>query len=311
MVHSSSSSRSAARETMRERVLQGLPAHAALVKLEALVRGGVRKTIDQQRDFLVVQHFDAGHVDFVRARIADVEREEVHVIVDVAGVAVELGVAVNLQMLAGIEQGPGGRGKADGADIEVVDARAALHEDAVDPGQRALVRDGIDAGQLAFENVFGNAVQFDDDDALDLGREGSESRRTPKHDTRTSRRPRDRCAASRWQGRRVGLRRWRRQRCAFRCLQRAQARQAKIAVRGTCADLRDETLGLGSRRSASELESRHGPADGAGVPHHVGARTGCQEPIEKTDVVGGTAICIQLGVQDRGLASRDRRAAHE
>jgi hypothetical protein len=33
------------------------------------------------------------------------------------------------------------------------------------------VRDGIDPRQLAFENVFGNAIQFDDDDALDLGGE--------------------------------------------------------------------------------------------------------------------------------------------
>ncbi len=104
--------------------------------------------------FWLVQHFDAGHVHFTRARIADVEREEVHVIVDVAGVAIELGIAVNLEMLAGIEQRPGGRGKADGAHIEIVDARAALREDAVHPRQRALVRDGIHARRARVRERF-------------------------------------------------------------------------------------------------------------------------------------------------------------
>ena len=84
--------------------LQGLPAHAALVELEALIDGGVGKTVDEQRDFLVVQNFDAGHIHSMRARIADVKGKEVHVIVYVAGVAVEFGVAVDLQVLAGIEQ---------------------------------------------------------------------------------------------------------------------------------------------------------------------------------------------------------------
>ncbi len=94
----------AAREVIGQRVFQRLPTHAALVELEALVYGRVGKTIDEQRDFLVVQHFDAGHIHFVRARITDVEGKEVHVIVNVAGVAIELGIAVDLKMLAGIEQ---------------------------------------------------------------------------------------------------------------------------------------------------------------------------------------------------------------
>src|ERR1700733_4491722 len=116
---------------MRKRVLEGLPTHATLVKLEALVDGRIWKTIDEQRDFLVVQNFDAGHVHFVQARITDVEGEEVHVIVNMAGIAIELGIAVDLKMLAGIEQGPGRRGQADGTDVEVVDPCAALSEDAV------------------------------------------------------------------------------------------------------------------------------------------------------------------------------------
>jgi hypothetical protein len=33
------------------------------------------------------------------------------------------------------------------------------------------VRDGIHAGQFAFKNVFRDTVQFNDDDALDLGGE--------------------------------------------------------------------------------------------------------------------------------------------
>src|SRR5271165_2758837 len=39
-----------AREAVRKRVSQSLPAYAALVELKALIRGGVWKIVDQQRD---------------------------------------------------------------------------------------------------------------------------------------------------------------------------------------------------------------------------------------------------------------------
>src|SRR5579862_3406309 len=102
----------------------------------------------------------------MRARVADIKGEEVHVIVHVIGVAIELGVAVDLEMLAGVEQGPGRRGEADGADVKIVESRTALNEDVIDPGQRAFMSDGIDACDFAFEDVFGNAVEFDDNDAF-------------------------------------------------------------------------------------------------------------------------------------------------
>jgi hypothetical protein len=39
----------------------------------------------------------------------------------------------------------------------------------IDPRQVALMRGGIGASEFALENVFGYAVQLDDDDALDFG----------------------------------------------------------------------------------------------------------------------------------------------
>ncbi len=78
--------------------------------------------------------------------------------------------------------------------------------------------------------------------------------------------------------------------------QSAQAGQPEIAVRRTRANLRDQTLSLGSGVRIGG-KSRNGPADGIGVPDHIRARAGCQKLIEKTFVVSGTAISIQLGVQ--------------
>ena len=50
-------------------------------------------------------------------------------------VAVELDVALDLQVLAGVEQRPGRPGQAHAAHVEVAHARAALVEDVVEPRQ--------------------------------------------------------------------------------------------------------------------------------------------------------------------------------
>ena len=105
----------------------------------------------------------------MRERVAEVERKKIQVIVDVIGITVELGIAVNLEMLAGIEQRPGGRRKTDGANIEVLDARALLRENVIDPGQIALAGGGVDVAEFAFQQIVRNAVQFDDDNAFDFG----------------------------------------------------------------------------------------------------------------------------------------------
>ncbi len=63
-----------------------------------------------------------------------------------AGIAIELGIAVDRHVLARIEQRPGGRGKADTTYVEVVDPGATLRENPVDPWQSALVGERINAG---------------------------------------------------------------------------------------------------------------------------------------------------------------------
>src|SRR5260370_39584035 len=83
------------RQTALKTVLQRLPANPALEQLKALVCGGVRKTVDQQRNSKVVQNPDARHVHSAGARVADVEGKEVQVVVDGGGIAVELGVAAD------------------------------------------------------------------------------------------------------------------------------------------------------------------------------------------------------------------------
>src|SRR2546429_3303361 len=136
------------REVALEAVLHRLPSNTALECLKALVACLVGKTIDQKRNSEIVQDLDAGHVHPVGKRITEIEREEIQVIVNVVSIAIEFSIAVNLKVLPGIEQRPGGRGEADGADVEIRQAGALLSEDTVDPREHALTRGRIGAGQI-------------------------------------------------------------------------------------------------------------------------------------------------------------------
>src|SRR5271165_947624 len=156
------------RETMLEALAQAGPTDAALVELGPLKDTRVGKPIDQQRDFEIVQNLHARHVDLVLQRVAEIERNEVQVIVNRTRVAVEFGVAANLKVLAGVEQGPGGRRKADRAYIKIRHPRAIGPKNGIDPGKRALMSNGIDAFELALHHLGRNAIHFEDDHAPNL-----------------------------------------------------------------------------------------------------------------------------------------------
>ena len=93
-------------------------------------------------------------------------------------------------------------------------------------------------------------------------------------------------------------------------LHRAQAGEPEIAVRRSRANLRDQALGLGSGVGIG-AQSRHGPADGARVPHHIGARTGCQELDRESAHGRRNGDMHPAGLRGWGPASRDRHAVHE
>ena len=189
---------------------------------------------------------------------------------------------MDLEVLAGVEQGPGGRGKADGAHVEVVEARSALRENVIDPGQRAFVRGGIDAGELALENVFRDAVEFDDDDAFDFGlkqRERGEAaaRGRPHHCPGAAAETAVPAAEAR----------------SFDNLQSAPAGRAEIRVAGAGVDLRDQQMRLGARHGGRPTDV-HRFTDRIGVPHHIGAGAGGQDLLEETHLGSGAAPDIQL-----------------
>src|SRR5689334_8422114 len=114
-------------------MLQRGPPNAALKQLERLVALLIGKAIDQQRHAQIVEYFDAGHVNTAGHGVADIKRKEVEVVVDVKGIAIELRIAADFEVLARVQHRPGRSGKADAAHIKVCDARSLLGEDPLDP----------------------------------------------------------------------------------------------------------------------------------------------------------------------------------
>ena len=135
--------------------------------MEALL---IRKPVDQQRHAGFVHQLHARHVDVPRNRIAEIEREKVQVIVGVQRVAVVFDVAADLQMPAAIEQRPGWRGQAQSAHVEVFHPHTVLREDMLDPRQAAVAIAARAAGlfDITFQQVLGQSVDFQNDDALDF-----------------------------------------------------------------------------------------------------------------------------------------------
>ncbi len=98
----------------------------------------VRISVGQHRKSERVEHFNGAHIDACADDAADVQRQEVEIVVSVKRVTIEFDVAFDLQMLACFEQRPRRRGQAHAAHVEVREPRAALIEDVIDPGQHAL-----------------------------------------------------------------------------------------------------------------------------------------------------------------------------
>src|SRR5579872_939488 len=135
--------RTTRRDAMNQAALKRSPKNAALVELEALIALLDRVAIDQQRDAGFIQYLHRRHVDLLRARVIDVERKEVHVVEHAHRVAVVLGVAMNHQVLPGVEQGPRGYREADASNVEVPQSGALLMENVFYPRKLALARDRI------------------------------------------------------------------------------------------------------------------------------------------------------------------------
>ncbi len=119
-------------------MLQGSPANSTLKELKALIGMRVSKFVNQQRNARAVEHLDARHIDGAAPRIAQIERKEVEVIVDFAGVAIVLGVAADDCVVAGVEHGPRWRGEADTARVEAFEDSAVLAKDMREPRQAWL-----------------------------------------------------------------------------------------------------------------------------------------------------------------------------
>src|SRR5579883_1894782 len=83
------------RKPARESVLKGLPADAALQKLEALIPLQVGKHITQQRNTGFIQYLDAGRIDTVPSRIIQIKRKHIQVVVNTAGVTVVFDIALD------------------------------------------------------------------------------------------------------------------------------------------------------------------------------------------------------------------------
>jgi hypothetical protein len=145
--------RRARQEAIFEAAFERRPACAALVELKADEAFVVRIRIDEERDAEFVQQFGAGHVHAHLARRAEPEGNEVEVIVGVEREPVELHVALNLQVLARIEERPRRRGEAHPAHVEVFEARAPLIKNMFEPRQQTLARTRIALAHKAFDHV--------------------------------------------------------------------------------------------------------------------------------------------------------------
>ncbi len=153
-------------EPVLEAALERRPPRAALVELEADVALVVPEGVVEERDADLVEQLGAGHVHAHAADVGDPEGDEVEVVVGVERVAVELDVALNLQVLPRVEQRPGGPREAHPAHVEVRQPRAAFVEDVLEPRQHALAGARVALADEALDRVVRQAVDLDDDQPL-------------------------------------------------------------------------------------------------------------------------------------------------
>ena len=113
------------------------------------------KGVHQQRNAERVEHFNTGHIDVSSAGVLEVEGKKVQVIVRIKNEPIEFDIALDLQMLSRVQQRPGRGGQAHAAHVEVSDARAALVEDMINPGQHALAGLRITLARKLVNHVVG------------------------------------------------------------------------------------------------------------------------------------------------------------
>src|SRR5581483_9250392 len=101
---------------------------------ERLIALVVRKSIDDQRNSGAIQNLNTGHVHLVASRITQIKREEVEVVVGIAGETVPFNVAANDRVVAGIEHRPRRCLQADAARVEIFEGGAALSKNMREPG---------------------------------------------------------------------------------------------------------------------------------------------------------------------------------
>src|SRR5579871_2957632 len=84
---------------------------------------------------VLIEELDRGHIAVLSHRRAEVERKEIEIVERVEGVAVVFGVAADFKMASGVEERPGRRGKAQAANVEVLEPGSLLPEDPADGRQ--------------------------------------------------------------------------------------------------------------------------------------------------------------------------------
>src|SRR5438445_13509124 len=101
-------------------MLQSSPTNTALKELKSLIPLIVRKSIKNQRNTGPVKHFYPRHIDLPLARISNIERKKIQVVINIPGIPVVFGIASNDRMMSSIEHGPRGSRKANPASVEIL-----------------------------------------------------------------------------------------------------------------------------------------------------------------------------------------------
>jgi hypothetical protein len=80
-------------------------------------------------------------------------------------VAIELHVSLDLQMLPGIDEGPGRRRKTHATNVKISQARASLIKDIVQPGELTLASTRIALVHKPIDDVIRQAIALKRNDA--------------------------------------------------------------------------------------------------------------------------------------------------
>src|SRR5579884_1939517 len=99
----------ARRKVAFQSLLQRHPMDAALKKLKALIPLCGAEGIDQKGNTSAIEHFNAGHIDFMLPDIAEIKGEEIQIVIHFARIAVVFDISSDDGVTSGIKDGPGWR----------------------------------------------------------------------------------------------------------------------------------------------------------------------------------------------------------